>query len=86
MQGWNLKWRIKRDRHPNRQCESHVTAFNPVLLNSSSRYKAAKKKQLTAARSTAIVQSSGSTLPVMTAAEIAIAAIPHIKVIARLIK
>jgi hypothetical protein len=22
MQGWNLKWRIKPDRHPNRRCES----------------------------------------------------------------
>jgi hypothetical protein len=48
--------------------------------------QSSQNKQLTAARSTAIVQSSGSALPAMIAAEIVIAAIPHIKVIARLIK
>jgi hypothetical protein len=46
-----------------------------------------QNKQLTAARSTAVGQSSESaSLPVKIAAEIVIAAIPHIKVIARLIK
>jgi hypothetical protein len=32
MQGWNLKWRIKRDRHPNRQCESGGWAVaSPII-------------------------------------------------------
>jgi hypothetical protein len=43
MHGWNLKWRIKRDRHPNRQCEPGHGCRETLL--SQARARARKKVQ-----------------------------------------
>jgi hypothetical protein len=65
--------------------------FSLIAQSYSDKRHAARQrnqdKQPTATRNTAVIQASGSvSLPVTIAAEIVIAANPHIKTIARLIK